>query len=186
MLKKADDPARRTALERDIAELDTLIDEILLMSRLDAGPPADLSQSVDLVALAAEEGVRYEDCCVSGNAPEIPGNRDLLRRLVRNLLENAKKYGAAPITVEFKSSADAVAMTVSDNGMGIAGPDREKVFRPFYRAPGKQNVEGYGLGLPLVRQIAEAHGGSVIVLPQDEAGSAIEVTLPIGDGAARH
>ena len=178
MLKKADDPARRAALEKDIAELDRLIDEILLMSRLDAGFNADLSENVDLVALAAEECARYDDCVVSGSAPEIPGNPDLLRRLVRNLVENAEKYGTPPIEIIFEASTDTVVMTVSDAGDGIAEEDREKVFQPFYRAAGKQNIDGYGLGLPLVRQIAEAHGGLVSIQPRAEERFSISVRLP--------
>ena len=179
MLKNEGGPARRAALQHDIAELDSLIDEILLMSRLDAGSHADLSQKVDLVALVAEECARYEECTLSGWAPEIAGDPRLLRRLVRNLLENAHNHAAPPVEAEIVYSADAVALTVSDGGDGISEVDREKVFQPFYRASGKRNVKGYGLGLPLVRQIAEAHGGSVAILPRAEARSSIRVTLPV-------
>ena len=179
LLKNGGDPARRAALKQDIAELDSLIDEILLMSRLDAGSHADLSQKVDLVALVAEECARYDDCTLSGWAPEIPGDPRLLRRLVRNLLENAHNHAAPPVEVEIAYSAEAVALTVSDGGDGISDADRKKVFQPFYRASGQQNVQGYGLGLPLVRQIAEAHGGSVAILPHLEARSSIRVTLPV-------
>ncbi len=180
LLKNGGDPARRAALRQDIAELDSLIDEILLMSRLDAGSHADLSQKVDFVALVAEECARYEECTLSGRAaPEIPGDPRLLRRLVRNLLENAHNHAAPPVEAEIVYSAGAVALTVSDGGKGISDADREKVFQPFYRASGQQNVQGYGLGLPLVRQIAEAHGGSVAILPREEARSSIRVTLPV-------
>ena len=61
---------------------------------------------------------------------------------------------------------------------GIAETDRERVFRPFYRESGKQNVDGYGLGLPLVRQIAEAHGGTAVVSGKPSEASCIVVTLP--------
>ncbi|MHA1152678.1 MAG: sensor histidine kinase [Alphaproteobacteria bacterium] len=179
MLKNGGDPARRTALQQDIAELDSLIDEILLMSQLDAGSHADLSQKVDLVALVAEECARFEDCTLSGRATEISGDPRLLRRLVRNLLENAHNHGAPPVEAEIVYSAEAVTLTVSDGGDGISEVDRERVFEPFYRASGKQNTQGYGLGLPLVRQIAEAHGGSVAILPRVEARSSIRVTLPV-------
>jgi signal transduction histidine kinase len=182
MLEEGGDPARWAVLRQDIAELDSLIDEILLMSRLDAGSHADLSQEVDLVALVAEECARYEGCTLSGRAPDIHGDPRLLRRLVRNLLENAHNHGAPPVEARIEAAEGAgdtaVTLTVSDGGTGIAAADREKVFRPFYRAPGRQNVRGYGLGLPLVRQIAEAHGGSVAILPRAEARAAIRVTLP--------
>ncbi len=181
MFKNGGDPARRTMLEADIAELDSLIDEILLMSQLDAGFHADLTQKVDLVALAAEECARYQDGTLSGRAPDIPGDSRLLRRLVRNLLENAHNHAAPPVEVEIVASADVVALTVSDGGDGISEADRERVFQPFYRASGTQNVRGYGLGLPLVRQIAEVHGGSVAIMPRADGRSSIRVTLPVGE-----
>ena len=179
LLKDGSDPARREMLQQDIAELDSLIDEILLMSRLDGGSHADLSQEIDLVALAAEECARYEDCAVSGKAPDIPGDPALLRRLIRNLLENAHTHATPPVEVEITHATGAVALTISDGGDGIPESDREKVFTPFYRASGKQNVKGYGLGLPLVRQIAEAHGGSVEILPNVAGRSSIRATFPI-------
>ena len=179
MSKGEQDPKRRAALQRDIAELDSLIDEILLMSRLDAGANINLTQTVDLVALAAEECARYEGCELTGSAPEMPGDQRLLHRLLANLLENAHKHGAPPVTVEIGSADGLVFLTVRDKGPGIAEADREKVFQPFFRGADRQNVNGYGLGLPLVRQIAVAHGGSVEILPRSEERSAIRISLPV-------
>ena len=172
-------PDRTAALQQDIAELDELIDEILLMSRLDARSSADLSQEIDLVALVAEECARYAGCTLTGTSPAIPGDVRLLHRLVRNLLDNAVKYGAPPVTADLSHTETEAILTISDTGHGIPEGLRDKVFQPFYRAPDKQNIKGYGLGLALVRQIAEAHGGSAIIVPADEANSAIRVTLPI-------
>ena len=172
---------RRDALKQDIAELDALIDEILLMSRLDVAEQVDDGQTVDLLALAAEECARFDDCTVSGRAPEIRGDARLLHRLLRNLLENAGKHGKPPVTVQIAAENGAVTMTVTDGGNGIAEADREMVFQPFYRGAGRQNVKGYGLGLPLVRQIAEAHGGSVSIVPAGAQRSAVQVTLPLRD-----
>ncbi len=182
-LLKEGDPGRRAALERDIAELDGLIDEMLLMSRLDAGAQADLSRPVDLVALAAEECARYEDCALEGTAPEIRGDPALLRRMLRNLLENASVHGGPPLQVELAEVGGEAWLTVRDGGAGIPPAEREKVFEPFYRAAGRQNAKGYGLGLPLVRQIAGLHGGSVSV--PEAAGSAIRVVLPLRRNGAR-
>jgi signal transduction histidine kinase len=67
-------------------------------------------------------------------------------------------------------------MTVTDNGNGVPVGDRDKVFERFYRGSDRQNIEGYGLGLPLVKQITEAHKGSINVL--DATGFSIQVTLP--------
>jgi len=183
MLPDAGDPARRTALQQDIAELDALIDDILLMSRLNAGSHGELSQEIDIVALVAEECARFADCTLSGQAPDIQGDPRLLRQLVRNLLENAHRHGAPPVEVEISGSADAVLMAVRDGGDGIGEADREKVFQPFYRAGNAQTKAGYGLGLPLARQIAEAHGGSVNLVPRAQARSAIIVELPYREPA---
>ena len=178
MSKGEQDPKRRNALQQDIAELDNLIDEILLMSRLDAGANTDMDQTVDLVALAAEECARFDDCRMSGRVPEITGDPRLLHRLLANLLENAHKHGVPPVTVALDADDEAVTLTVRDCGEGIPEKDREKVFQPFYRGADRQNVEGYGLGLPLVEQIAKAHGGSVSIAPREQEKSAIRVRLP--------
>ena len=179
MLETDPSPARIDALREDISELDELIDEILLMSRLDARNSADLSQEIDLLALAAEECARYENCEVTGSSALITGDARLLHRMLRNLLDNAVKYGQSPVTAHVASTGNEIAITVTDQGSGIPEPLHDKVFQPFYRAPGNQNVKGYGLGLPLVRQIAEAHGGTAAILPKSEAASAVRVTLPI-------
>lgn len=179
MLKDGPNPARSEAIEQDIAELDTLIDEILLMSRLDSGNHADMSESVDLVALVAEECAHYNDCTFSGNAPEMRGDARLLQRLIRNMLDNAYKHGTPPVGVTLASTGGMLKLTVSDEGNGVAEDAREKVFQPFYRASDRQNVKGFGLGLPLIRQIAEAHGGTAEILAKSEHRSAIQVKLPI-------
>ena len=176
---------RRAALTQDIAELDNLIDEILLMSRLDAGSHANMGHEIDLVALAAEECARYEACSLTGWAPAIRGDPVLLRRLLRNLIENGVKHGAPPVTVRLARKDGQVELTVSDRGEGIPEEARADVFQPFFRAPAKQNVKGYGLGLPLVAQIAEVHGGAAAILPSAELRSAVRVTLPLHRSASK-
>lgn len=178
MLQEKDDEVRRRALKADIAELDELIDEILLMSRLDGAGHRNSSEEIDFVALVAEECARFEDCVLSGQAPLIQGDARLLRRLIRNLLQNAAVHGAPPVRVDLAAQAKTVTVTVQDGGPGIRPEDRENVVRPFFRGAGKQNVRGYGLGLALSKQIAESHGGLVEIAPPDLPPSAIRVTLP--------
>ena len=177
MLDQEPSDARREALQQDIAELDMLIEEILLMSRLDTGTEADRSQGIDLLALIAEEAAHYPDCEVSGAAPDFPGDPRLLQRMVRNLLDNAHKHGKPPVSIRLDAVENAVCIIMADGGDGIPQADRAKVFDPFYRGSDRQNVAGYGLGLPLVRQIAEAHQGTVEI---DDTGSTLRVRLPIG------
>ena len=178
MLKEKPDAKRQAALESDIAELDQLIDEILLMSRLDLNAKPPMNEAIDLLALAAEEANRYDDCHVTGDLCEVQGNSKLLLRALRNLIDNAFKHGAAPVHIETRTGPSDVVLTVRDHGSGIAADQSERVFQPFYRAPGLQNVEGYGLGLALVKQIIEAHDGHVEVSSTGDDGTTIKVALP--------
>ena len=185
LLKEAAGPQdlrRKADLERDIAELDALIDEILLSSRLDAAKGLDRREEIDLLALAAEEAARYEDCTVTGEPVTICGDRALLRRMVRNLIENAERHGAPPIEVDVRSDGTRASLTVSDHGPGVAPGDRERVFTPFFRLPGSDRSSdrssGAGLGLTLVRQIAHRHGGEAQWVGTAERPSTIRIVLP--------
>ena len=187
LLKEAADPRRKADLERDIAELDALIGEILLSSRLDAVKSLDRREQIDLLALAAEEAARYEHCTVTGAPVTVCGDRGLLRRMVRNLIENAERHGAPPIEVDVRPDGARASVTVSDCGPGVAPADRERVFTPFFRLPGSDRSSGAGLGLTLVRQIAHRHGGEAQWTGTAQRPSTIRVVLPIRsppDGSA--
>ena len=102
LFQEKGDPKYKAELERDIAELDLLIDEILLASRLDTKlPDVGASEELDLLGLAAEECARY-DCTPEGEPVTVRGDPRLLRRLVRNLLENARRHGKPPVRVEVR------------------------------------------------------------------------------------
>jgi signal transduction histidine kinase len=176
LLKETADPRRKRELERDIAELDALIGEILLSSRLDAVNGLDQREDVDLLALAAEEGARYEQCTVIGEPVIVVGDPILLRRMVRNLIENAERHGAPPIEVDVRRDGAQVTLTVSDHGAGVAESERERVFSPFFRMG--QSAAGAGLGLTLVRQIARRHGGDVAWAGTPGRPSTIRAQLP--------
>lgn len=179
-------PGQRSEMARSIEELDQLIDEILLASRLDMRDANDVSalgptEEVDLVGLAAEECARTgaELDIDEGVSPvEVRGHARLLRRLVRNLLENARRYGAPRaaqtsgerheadvhlgIAVRVEPTASGLAraqdrsdavvrwavVTVDDTGAGVPPDQRERIFEPFYRLPGASEREG-GVGLGL-------------------------------------
>jgi signal transduction histidine kinase len=177
LLKEQADPRRKADLERDIAELDALIGEILLSSRLDAVKSLDGREEIDLLALAAEEAARYERCTVSGEPVTVCGDRALLRRMVRNLIENAERHGAPPIDIDVRAAGRSATVMVSDHGTGVAPGDRERVFTPFFRLPGSRH-SGAGLGLTLVRQIAHRHGGEAQWVGTTERPSIIRVVLP--------
>lgn len=174
----------RREIDTNIAELDALVEEVLLASRLDAGPQGDQSASVDLLALAAEEGARVH-AAVDGEALTVRGDERLLRRALRNLLENARRYGGGEITCTLAGVAAGKAqpalaqVRVCDRGTGVPEAMRERIFEPFFRLPGHaEHAGGVGLGLSLVKQIAQRHGGSIHCEPREGGGSCFVLSLP--------
>jgi signal transduction histidine kinase len=171
------DEKTRNEIARSIAELDALIGEMLLSSRLDASAGIDRKEPVDLLALAAEEAAHF-DLEASGDAVTLTADPMLLRRLVRNLLENARVHAGGATAVRIESDAQHARIVIEDTGDGIPLIDRENIFEPFYRASTATRASGAGLGLAIVRQIARAHGGTVSYEPREGGGSRFTVTLP--------
>ena len=181
-------PAARAEIQRNIGELDSLIDEILLASRLDARQ-ADLGtvESVDLIGLVAEESARVGaafELASDAGAVLVPGVVKLLRRAVRNLLENAVRHGhrtgrAGEVSATLALQHGQAVLHVDDRGPGVPPGQRERIFEPFYRLPGASEREGgVGLGLALVRSIAERHGGSVGCDNRAGGGARFTLRLP--------
>ena len=177
LLKEAADPRRKAELERDIAELDQLIDGILLASRLDALTEPEVREEVDLLALAAEECARYDGCRVEGESARVAGDPQLLRRMIRNLLDNALRHGRPPVAVAVHQVQGRAELRVTDQGPGIPVAEHERVFEPFRRATGAGAKRGSGLGLALVRRIARHHGGEARIEPGAGFGLTVVVVL---------
>jgi signal transduction histidine kinase len=183
LLGGAEGDELRARVARDVAELDALIGELLLASRLDAleaGQALDRREPVDLLGLAAEEAARTGAEC-SGEPTTIAGDPTLLRRLIRNLLENARRHArGASVELEVASHSPGRArISVADRGPGVAESERERIFEPFYRPAGaSESKDGsFGLGLALVRQIARHHGGDARCLAREGGGTIFEVEL---------
>src|SRR5262245_6751641 len=178
LLRETPDAKLAAALQKDIAELDGLIEQILLSSRIEAVRAVASPEDVDLLGVAAVEAARYEQCSPAGESSILRGDRSLLQRMVRNLLDNAHWHGGAPIEVEVRREGDRAVLLVSDRGPGIAEVDRERVFSPFYRASSRATVPGSGLGLTLVRQIARQHGGDAMWAGTSQHPSTMRIELP--------
>jgi len=185
LLPSADRPELQVRLTQDIAELDTLIGELLLASRLDTLAALEYTEDVDLLALLAEEGARIT-AEVSGAPVCIHGDPRMLRRLLRNLFENARRYAdGSPVEASVIPLGPSGAhLCIADRGPGVPEWERERIFAPFYRPTGmrERGDGGVGLGLALVRQIAQHHGGEVRCVPRDGGGTCFEVTLRTAPG----
>jgi signal transduction histidine kinase len=175
-------PAQRVALRREIdtniAELDALVEEVLLASRLDAADTLDRQERVDLLGLAAEEAARV-GAAAQGEDVQVPGDERLLRRALRNLLENARRYGGDDVEATVSAAGPWAEVRVCDRGPGVPEVYRQRIFEAFFRLPGHAEREGgVGLGLSLVRQIAERHGGSVHCEAREGGGSCFVLRVP--------
>ena len=194
---------QRQEISRSITELDQLIDEILLASRLDARQAdAEPFEAVDLTGLAAEECARVgadlsadlgpggqtamigPDIGVNSHTLTVRGSPRLLRRLIRNLLENARRYSTGAISLELSQlrvgAHQLAAIQVHDRGPGVPPDQRERIFEPFYRLPGASERDGgVGLGLALVKSISQRHGGSVRCESRPGGGASFVVELPV-------
>ena len=183
-------PAQRDKLkieiDKNVAELDGLVEEVLLASRLDASHDPLHRDRVDLVGVAAEEAARVGAGVDAPSKVVVGGDERLLRRALRNLIENAHRYGGSDIEVglalrQSGPARRAVVISVNDRGPGVPDAMRERIFEPFFRMPGHaEQAGGVGLGLALVKQIAERHGGTVRCESREGGGSRFVIELPEG------
>ncbi|TDC41964.1 HAMP domain-containing histidine kinase [Actinomadura sp. KC345] len=175
-------------IESETERMGRLVDEMLLLARLDQGRPLE-REPVDLAALAAEAA---GDAAVAG--PDHPltleadgpvvvsGDAERLRQILDNLLANVRRHtppGTAAAVRVAARGGEAV-LEVRDEGPGLAADDRARVFERFYRADPSRSRDrgGSGLGLPIVAAVAEAHGGRASVAEAPGGGTVFTVTLP--------
>ncbi len=187
----SDMPPERAAqlkqeIHEDIRELDELVEEVLLASRLDARTEIE-RHPVDLLGLMTEEARRTGAEVHAGmdaTTLDLQADDRLLRRAVRNLLENARRYGrkgqdAALVDARIIVHPQSIDIAVEDRGPGVPEDQRDRIFEPFYRLPGHaEHAGGVGLGLSLVRQIARRHGGDVRCEAREGGGSRFVIGLP--------
>jgi signal transduction histidine kinase len=170
--------------------LNDLCNNILLASRFDAGHMLHQSEPVDLSLLCRDTvksyAARYPGFRFISNAADIAivqGDPLLLKMLLNNLVENAVKYAPAQsqVLVDLLKTDNNIALQVTDEGPGIPEAERKKIFEKFYRLGNEatRNHKGTGLGLYLVKRIAEDHGAQVIVSARQPQGAIFTVVFPI-------
>ncbi len=177
-----------SADERQLERITHLIDDMLDVSRISAGHLSLRLEQFDLGALVRDLVDRSSEhfvaagCPVSVEAPEpVMGTWDRFRieQVMMNLLTNAMRYGAGKsILVQVNYALDQARIVVSDHGQGIALANHERIFQKFERAVSGNEISGLGLGLYIVRQIVDAHHGSIQIVSELGQGAAFTVKLP--------
>jgi signal transduction histidine kinase len=184
-----DDSEPRRALLHDLAEMRDLIDKLLESERLAQGHAALRPEPTELAALAAElVASQFEGCAIRLQLDDVGGpvraDPTRLRLLLRNLIENALRHGAAgaePATVFLRREADGqVALGVRDHGPGVAADQLAQLGQAFHRpdAARTRATGGVGLGLALARSVAQAHGGTLRIRRAEPGLEVSAVWLP--------
>ncbi|MDQ6849512.1 MAG: HAMP domain-containing histidine kinase [Actinomycetota bacterium] len=172
----------------DVGRLDRLVGDLLALARMDEAPRmARRHEQVRLDELVETVAGGYRTARVPVRvAPlsetTLDGDEDAMRRVVVNLVDNAIRYAATEVSLNIADGARAITLTVTDDGPGIPPAERERVFDRFYRLEASRSREsgGSGLGLPIVRELVRAHGGTIRLgaRPDGKAGLHAVVTLP--------
>ena len=181
-------------IQKASVRLSRIVDNLFLLARTDAGsyPIARtrfyLADLVDDAVRAMRSIAASREIALSSTAPPdyiLVADEELMSRLLLNLIENAVKFTApgGRVTIEADATESRAWIRVSDSGPGIPPAEQEKIFERFYRGDrarrgGPDRVSGAGLGLPIARWIAEAHGGSIRIERSDSSGTTFLVAIP--------
>ena len=184
-----DSAQARRRIEEESVRMTGLVDDMLLLARLDSGRPLELGR-VDLARLASDAASDARAVArereVGLDVPEhvwLSGDEARLRQVVGNLVRNAIVHTPAktPVEIAVHTSNGHAALDVIDHGRGLDAEEAARVFEPFYRADAGRSRDrgGAGLGLSIVAAVVEAHGGTVRALPTTGGGATFRVELPL-------
>ncbi len=188
-------------IEREAGRMDALIDELLMLARVDAGVLAPDADDVDVGELLREvaDDARFEATAQAKpvtielragtvGASRIVGRAELLHRAFDNVVRNALRHAAVPgvVDIDARLTADrrSLAIVVRDNGTGVPASELPSLFEPFFRGANAMGSSGHGLGLALARSVVAAHGGTIAAANRPEGGLAIEISLPLAGPVA--
>jgi two-component system OmpR family sensor kinase len=185
----SDSELARRRIEDEAVRMSTLVDDMLLIARLDQGRPLEM-KAVDLQAIArdavfdAHAVAPQRDVKVDAPNPVVvTGDDTRLRQVVGNLMRNALVHtpSATPVEIAVSTENGFARISVADHGPGLRPDEVERIFEPFYRADPSRSRDrgGAGLGLSIVHAVVSAHGGSVRVRETDGGGATFEVELPL-------
>ena len=173
----------------DIAEMETMIDELLESARLDGANGKLKLERVDLRSLIHDLEIQYKDFKpgvvfhIEEAVNTVAADKYRLRKVIRNILENALKYSSdqpKPVEVNVRDVNNTVEIEIKDYGKGIDANQLNLIFEPFYRVDQSRvrTLGGYGLGLFLCKKIIEAHGGTIKVESLKEIGTTMVISIP--------
>jgi signal transduction histidine kinase len=177
-------------IARESERLTRLIDNILDFSKIEQGRRRHELQEADLAATVKQTVEDYSEYLFlrgftvkTGIQPDLPPvrfNREQVSQMILNLMDNARKYSdkSRLIRVHMWRERNDVVVEIQDYGFGIPAEEQEKIFEPFYRMPKGSEKGGCGLGLYLVRNVIDGHGGRIEVVSQVGKGSRFRLILP--------
>jgi two-component system phosphate regulon sensor histidine kinase PhoR len=181
-------------IHHDLDRMNSLVNELLELSRLESGQLALKLEPLELEPLAEDIKSRFNvltnergiDVVVNfpADLPKVMADEDRLRQVIINLMENALKFTPPGGQVTFcaqQKPGESVEVSVSDTGVGISQEHLPHIFERFYKVDRSRHAGGTGLGLAIVKQLVEAHGGEVWVKSQEGIGSTFAFTLPVAD-----
>jgi len=185
---RAKDPdlsKRVRAMEGDLRELNSLVNELLDMSKLDSArnlqaEPVGLAEVLQECTGMLPPSPLQLECALDASLGEIEADRRLLARAVCNLLRNAQKYASSRILLAASRSGGQAEITVDDDGPGIPEEERDRIFDPFYRLDRSRDraTGGFGLGLSIARKAVALHGGTLHATGSPLGGARFVITLP--------
>ncbi|MBJ9956598.1 ATP-binding protein [Acinetobacter courvalinii] len=169
----------REGLIYDVDDMDAILNQFISYMR--DGSDEELTET-NLNSLLQELVVQFKPLDIRFKAQELPiiAARSLsLKRLIANLINNAKRYGAEPIELSASHVDDHILITVADHGEGIPPDQVEELMQPFVRGNSARTIQGSGLGLAIVKRIVDIHQGQISIRNREQGGLEVVISLPI-------